>query len=76
MTYRKPHLGCSEGNCQSYSAYIRVKKKWTKAGEYNSMCRSFTPDENVKTYDDIKREELRKHLENNPYLRRMLGLKV
>jgi len=53
MTYRKPHLNCSESNCQSYSAYIRVQKKWIKAGEYNSKCRTFTPAENVKTYSEI-----------------------
>ena len=53
MIYRKPHLGCSESNCQSYSAYIRVQKKWIKAGEYNSKCRSFTAAENVKTYSEI-----------------------
>ena len=74
MPYRKPHLSCSENNCQSYSAYIRVQKKWIKAGEYNSKCRSFTPDEDVRTYDKIKQDELRKHIESNPYLRKMIGL--
>jgi len=56
MVYRKPHLNCSENNCQSYSSYIRVQKKWIKAGEYNSTCRTFTPNDNVKTYDEIQKE--------------------
>ncbi len=76
MTYRKPHQNCSKSNCQSYSAYIRVKKKWIKAGEYNSSCKTFTPSKDVRTYTEIKQEEFRKHLENNPYLRDMLGLKL
>jgi len=75
MVYRKPHLDCSEGNCLSYSAYIRVKKKWIKAGEYNSKCRTFTPDDQVRTYDQIKEDEFRKQVESNPHLREMLGLK-
>jgi len=76
MPYRKPHLHCSESDCQSYSAYIRVMKKWIKAGEFNSKCRTFTPVDQVRTYDQIKGDELRKHIESNPYLREMLGLKV
>ena len=56
MVYHKPHLDCSENKCQSYSAYIRVQKKWIKAGEYNSECHTFTPDEDVKTFDEIKQE--------------------
>ncbi len=75
MAYRKPHLDCSESNCQSYSAYIRVRKKWIKAGEFNSKCRTFTPVDQVMTYDQIKEDELRKHIESNPHLREMLGLK-
>jgi len=55
LVYRKPHLGCNERNCNSYSAYIRVQKKWTKAGEYNSRCSTFTPVDNIKTYDEIQR---------------------
>ena len=74
MTYRKPHLGCSEGNCQSYSAYIRVKKKWIKAGEYNSKCRSFTPDEDVKTYSEIQDEALKQWVEEKrEFLEGMIG---
>ena len=65
MVYRKPHPNCSEDNCQSYSAYIRVQKKWIKAGEYNSKCRTFTPAENVKTYDEIKLDEIPEEIENN-----------
>jgi len=77
MTYRKPHVDCAERDCQSYSAYIRVKKKWTKAGEYNSKCRTFTPADDVKTYDDIKQEEFDKFLaERLPDLKRMVGMKV
>jgi len=76
MTYRKPHVDCSESNCQSYSAYIRVQKKWIKAGEYNSRCRSFTPADDVKTYDKIKQEEFDKFLaERLPDLKRMIGMK-
>jgi len=75
MPYCKPHLECSESNCQSYSAYIRVRKKWVKAGEYNSKCRTFTPVDQVRTFDQIKKDELRKNIESNPYLREMLGLK-
>ncbi len=75
MTYRKPHVNCSERNCQSYSAYIRVKKKWTKAGEYNSKCRTFTPAENVKTYSEIQQEAYDKLLkEKLPYLKKLVGL--
>jgi len=74
MVYRKPHPSCSENNCQSYSAYIRVQKKWIKAGEYNSKCRTFTPVSDVRTYDKIKQDKLRKHIESNPYLRKMFGL--
>ena len=75
MVYRKHHLDCSEGNCKSYSAYIRVRKKWVKAGEFNSKCRTFTPVNQVRTYDQIKGDEIRKHVESNPYLRETLGLK-
>jgi len=71
MVYRKPHPSCSEDNCQSYSAYIRVQKKWIKAGEYNSKCRTFTPVEDVKTYDEIKEEEFRKSLDNNEILKEL-----
>jgi len=71
MVYRKSHTSCSEDNCQSYSAYIRVQKKWIKAGEYNSKCRTFTPVEDVKTYDEIKEEEFRKSLDNNEYLKEL-----
>ena len=72
MTYRKPHVNCAERDCQSYSAYIRVKKKWTKAGEYNSKCRTFTPVDDVKTYDEIRDDERQKLLEDNPRLREMI----
>ena len=65
MVYRKPHPSCSEDNCQSYSAYIRVQKKWIKAGEYNSKCRTFTPVEDVKTYDEIKLDEIMEEIDNN-----------
>ncbi len=74
MAYRKPHLDCSESNCQSYSAYIRVQKKWIKAGEYNSKCRSFTPAENVKTYSQIQDDALKEWVEERrPYLERLIG---
>ena len=74
MPYQKPHLGCSDNNCQSYSAYIRVKKKWVKAGEYNSKCRTFTPAEDVKTYSEIQQEELREWVEaRRPYLEKLVG---
>ena len=73
MVYRKPHLDCSDDNCQSYSSYIRVQKKWIKAGEFNSKCKTFTPAENVRTYDQIIREKLTKEIENNPYLKEMLS---
>ncbi len=56
MVYRKPHLHCSENNCQSYSAYIKVQKKWIKAGEYNSKSKSFTPNDDVRTFDKILEE--------------------
>jgi len=74
MVYRKPHLDCSESNCQSYSAYIRVQKKWRKAGEYNSKCRTFTPDKDVKTYSEIQQEVYDKLLkEKLPYLKKLVG---
>jgi len=71
VVYRKPHPNCSEDVCQSYSAYIRVQKKWIKPLEYNSKCRTFTPVEDVKTYDEIKEEEFRKSLDNNEYLKEL-----
>ena len=75
MPYQKPHLGCSEKNCQSYSAYIRVKKKWTKAGEYNSKCRTFTPVEDVKTSSEIQQEAFDKLVEEKlPDLKKLIGL--
>ena len=75
MAYRKPHLDCSESNCQSYSAYIRVQKKWVKAGEYNSKCRTFTPDKDVKTYSEIQEEAYTKLIEENlPNLKKLIGL--
>jgi len=73
MPYRKPHLDCTNNNCQSYSSYIRVQKKWIKSGEYNSLCKTFTPAENVKTYDQILDERLQKQIENNPYLKKMMA---
>ena len=73
MVYRKPHIYCNNDDCQSYSSYIRVQKKWIKAGEYNSECKTFTPSENVRTYDQIKHEEFRKEIENNPCLKKMLS---
>jgi len=76
MVYRKPHLVCSKINCQSYSAYIRVQKKWIKAGEYNSKCKTFTPAEDVKTYDEIQGIAFKKSVKQNiRYLERMLGIK-
>jgi len=75
MVYRKPHIDCTEENCQSYSAYIRVQKKWTKAGEYNSKCRTFTPAEDVKTYSEIQQEAFDKLVEEKlPYLKKLIGL--
>ena len=75
MVYRKPHFDCSEENCQSYSAYIRVQKKWTKAGEYNSKCHTFTPVEDVKTYDDLRRDALLESIKDAPdELKRYWGL--
>ena len=75
MSYRKPHCGCSQNNCQSYSSYIRVKKKWVKAGEYNSKCRTFTPAEDVKTYSQIQQEAYDKLVEEKlPYLKKLIGL--
>jgi len=74
MPYRKPHPSCSESNCQSYSAYIRVQKKWIKAGEYNSKCRTFTPAENVKTYSEIQDDALNEWVEERrEFLEGMLG---
>jgi len=76
MVYRKPHIDCTQRNCQSYSAYIRVQKKWIKAGEYNSKCKTFTPDENVKTYDEIQGMAFKKTIEEKlVYLERMVGIK-
>ncbi len=74
MVYRKQHLGCTQRNCNSYSAYIRVQKKWTKAGEYNSKCRSFTPAEDVKTYSEIQDDALKEWVEERrEFLEGMLG---
>ena len=73
MVYRKPHLECDNNNCQSYSAYIRVQKKWLKAGEYNSICKTFTPSKDVRTYDQIINEDRRKQIENNPYLKELVS---
>lgn len=76
MVYRKPHIDCTQRNCQSYSAYIRVQKKWIKAGEYNSKCKTFTSAENVKTYDEIQGIALKKTIEQKlVYFERMLGIK-
>ena len=76
MAYCKPHLNCSENNCQSYSSYIRVQKKWIKAGEYNSKCRTFIPNEDVKTYDEIRRIAFKKTVEQKlVYLEKILGIK-
>ncbi len=77
MVYRKPHLDCSEkNNCQSYSAYIRVQKKWVKAGEYNSKCRTFTSAEDVKTYDEIQGIAFKKTIEQKlAYWEKILGIK-
>ena len=76
MVYRKSHLDCSENNCQPYSAYIRVQKKWVKAGEYNSKCKSFTPAEDVKTYDEIQRIAFRKTINQKlEFLEKMVGIK-
>jgi len=75
MVYRKPHVGCTERNCNAYSAYIRVQKKWTKAGEYNSGCKSFTPANEIKTYDEIQRIAFEEFLEEKrPYLGKLLGI--
>jgi len=76
MVYRKSHVDCSQNNCQSYSAYIRVQKKWIKAGEYNSKCKSFTPAEDVKTYDEIRGIAFKKTVEQKlVYLEKLLGIK-
>ena len=75
MVYCKLHLNCSENNCQTYSAYIRVQKKWIKAGEYNSKCHTFTPDENVKTYDEIQGKSFEKSIEQKlDYLEKLFGI--
>jgi len=74
LVYRKPHLGCAERNCNSYSAYIRQQKKWKKAGEYNSGCKSFTPANEIKTYDEIQRIAFAEFVEQKrPYLEKLLG---
>jgi len=76
MVYRKPHLDCIHTNCQSYSSYIRVQKKWIKSGEYNSKCKTFTPAKDVKTYSQIKEASLAKLFrEKIPYFERLLGIK-
>ena len=76
MVYRKPHLDCNEIDCQSYSAYIRVQKKWIKAGEYNLTCKTFTSAEDVKTYDEIQGMAFKKSVKQKlVYLERMLGIK-
>jgi len=76
MVYRKSHLDCNNNNCQSYCAYIRVQKKWIKAGEYNSKCKTFTPAEDVKTYDEIRGMAFKKTVgEKLAYLEKMLGIK-
>ena len=76
MVYRKSHLDCTENNCQSYCAYIRVQKKWIKAGEYNLKCKSFTPVDDVKRYDEIRGIVFKKTVEQKlVYLEKMLGIK-
>jgi len=75
MAYRKPHLDCSESNCQTYSAYIRIQKKWTKAGEYNSRCSTFTPVDNIKTYDEIQRIALNELFQQKLKDWKKLGIK-
>ena len=68
-------MDCSENNCQSYSAYIRVQKKWIKAGEYNSKCHTFTPDKDVKTFDEIRGYESEKTIEQKiEHLERLFGI--
>lgn len=71
MVYRKPHLDCSENNCQSYSAYIKVQKKWVTTGDYNSRCRIFTTENNVRTFDEIQQKEHDKWLQDKlPFLKK------
>ena len=41
MTYRNPHFNCKE-NCKTYTAYIRIKNKWTPVGEYHTECKTFS----------------------------------
>jgi len=54
----------------------QVQKKWIKTGEYNSKCKTFTPAEDVKTYDEIQRIAFKKSLgEKLVYLEKMVGIK-
>jgi len=68
MVYRKPHVRCTENNCITYSAYIRIHKKWTKAGEYNYSCGTFTPAKSLLTYREAQRitiaDELKQKLDH------------
>lgn len=81
MTYRKPHLNCKE-SCKTYTAYIRIKNKWTPVGEYNTECKTFGPLQNPSErrleneseysdksyYDKILKEEANELEKNLPIL--------
>ena len=48
MTYVNHHFKCQFRDCVTHSAYIRIKKKWVKIGEYNSLCRELTVTNSVR----------------------------
>ena len=76
MVYHKSHFDCSQMNCQSYSAYIRVQKKWIKIGKYNSKCKTFISTENVKTHFETQGYSSGKSTEQKiEYLEKLFGIK-
>ncbi len=70
MVYQNLHFNCSEPNCKSYSAYVRIKKKWVKVGQYNSKCFKFTPNHLIEKErsDEIRRFIQEREEFYRPYL--------
>ena len=54
MTYINHHFKCQFRDCVTHSAYIRIKKKWVKIGEYHSLCRELTATDSVRELNSVK----------------------
>ena len=42
LVFINHHFRCPKKNCNTRTAYIRIKNKWTVVGEYHTECKQFS----------------------------------